>query len=125
MSLPFAEVFSTLKSVFRPCLKQLHVIADTDKEYTLVSQIPSPLPQHKGKPMYFGSVRLGKAYVSFHLMPLYMNPKLTKTISPSLKKRMQGKTCFNFKANPDQSTLTELKRLTAEGLEQFKNKKWL
>jgi hypothetical protein len=47
--------------------------------------------------MWFGAVKLGKAYVSFHLMPLYMSPTLEKEISASLKKRMQGKTCFNFK----------------------------
>jgi hypothetical protein len=33
--------------------------------------------------MYFGSVRLGKAYVSFHLMPLYMCPVLAKSIPPA------------------------------------------
>jgi hypothetical protein len=38
--------------------------------------------------MWFGAVKLGKAYVSFHLMPLYMSPTLEKEISPSLKKRM-------------------------------------
>ena len=74
--------------------------------------------------MYFGSVRLGKAYVSFHLMPLYMNPALTKTISPALKKRMQGKTCFNFKAPPEPETLSELRRLTKAGLKQWQEKKW-
>jgi hypothetical protein len=28
--------------------------------------------------MYFGSVLLGKAYVSFHLMPLYVCPALVE-----------------------------------------------
>ena len=75
--------------------------------------------------MYFGSVRLGKAYVSLHLMPLYMNPRLTKAISPELKKRMQGKTCFNFKTNPEPEITAELKRLTGEGFRQFLERKWL
>jgi hypothetical protein len=43
-------------------------------------------------------------------MPLYMNPALTKTISPPLKKRMQGKTCFNFKADPEPDIVLELTR---------------
>jgi hypothetical protein len=75
--------------------------------------------------MFFGSVRLGKAYVSFHLMPLYMNPTLTNTIAPAMKKRMQGKTCFNFKTQPEPEALSELKRLTAAGLKQWDEKKWL
>ncbi len=73
--------------------------------------------------MYFGSVRLGKAYVAFHLMPLYMNEELTATISPALKKRMQGKTCFNFKTMPDAVLLAELKTLTAAGYKNFREKK--
>jgi hypothetical protein len=93
----FARVFSTLKDVLARHEQRLAVSADCPTEYTVLTRTASPFPQHKGHPMYFGSVRLGKAYVSFHLMPLYMSPKLTGRISPALKKRMQGKTCFNFK----------------------------
>lgn len=63
--------------------------------------------------MWFGALKLGKAYVSLHLMPLYMSPTLETAISPALKKRMQGKTCFNFKAVPDEELLADLKKLTA------------
>ncbi|MGD0224410.1 MAG: hypothetical protein ABSF71_18930 [Terriglobia bacterium] len=117
-------VFAELKSVFGKHTQRLSVKVDTPIEYTLHTKRPSPLPQHKGHPMYFGCVRLGKAYVSFHLMPLYMNPTLTKTISPALKKRMQGKTCFNFKTQPDPGALSELKRLTAAGFREWAEKKW-
>jgi hypothetical protein len=125
MASDFAAVFSLLKPVLGKHEKHLAVKADTATEYTLVGKSASPFPQHKGQPVYFGSVRLGKAYVSFHLMPLYMNASLTRTISASLKKRMQGKTCFNFKVNPEPEILSELSRLTAAGLKQFKDKKWV
>jgi hypothetical protein len=125
MAADFESIFVLLKPVLRKHAKQLAVKADTAKEYTLVSKIPSPFPQHKGQPMYFGSVRLGKSYVSLHLLPLYMNPALTRTISPALMKRMQGKACFNFKVNPEPELLAELGRLTEAGLKQFKDKKWL
>ena len=75
--------------------------------------------------MYFGSVQIGKAYVAFHLMPLYMNMALTATISPALKKRMQGKTCFNFNAAPETTILAELNRLTSDGFECFRVKDWV
>ena len=74
--------------------------------------------------MYFGSVRLGKAYVSFHLMPLYMCPPLANGISPALKKRMQGKTCFNFKTEPEPDLLSELTLLTSSALANWKEAKW-
>ena len=124
MTPAFKSAFALLKPVLGKHANVLTVKADTATEYTLVSKVPSPFPQHKGQPMYFASVRVGKAYVSFHLLPLYMNPNLTKTISPGLKKRMQGKACFNFKLDPEPELLSELGRLTQAGLKEFKNKKW-
>ena len=75
--------------------------------------------------MFFSQVRVGKAYVSFHLLLLYMNPALATAISPALKRRMQGKACFNFKTPPDSALLAELKRLTAAGFKDFDEKHWL
>jgi hypothetical protein len=124
MTPDFDATYSALLEVFAPVVKNLHVQKDTAMEYTLETTVASPFPQHKGHAMYFGSVRKGKAYVSFHLMPLYMNAKLTASISPELKKRMQGKTCFNFKTVPEASLLQELKRLTKDGLKDFQARKW-
>jgi hypothetical protein len=121
----FSVVFAVFKSILAKYAKRLSVKTDTSIEYTLVTKSASPFPQHKGQPMYFGSVRLGKAYVSFHLMPLYMCPVLTSTISPALNKRMQGKTCFNFKTTPEVEMIRELKQLTEAGLKQWAEKKWV
>ncbi len=99
---------------------ELHVIADEPKKYYLVTKSKS----WKGGPMHFGAVIMGKAYVSYHLMPLYMHGQLCRTISGDLKKRMQGKTCFNFKAlNP--VLYAELGELTKAGLEAYRAKNWL
>ena len=121
----FAPVFSRLKPILAQHAPKLRVKADTPSEYTVVTRSPSPFPQHKGQPMYFGSVRLGKAYVSFHLMPLYMCAPLQERISPGLKKRMQGKTCFNFKTGPPPELAAELEQLTAAAIEQWAGQKWL
>lgn len=121
----FDDIFATLKRVLAKHVKRLSVKADTATEYTLLTKRPSPFPQHKGQPMYFASVRLGKAYVSFHLMPLYMNPSLTDGIAHRLKKRMQGKTCFNFKVDPEPELIAELERLTAAGFKQWSEKQWV
>ena len=125
MPADFAAVFAALKPVLAKYAKRLSVKADTSIEYTLVTKSPSPFRQHKGQPLYFGSVRLGKAYVSFHLMPLYMYPVVSKSISPQLKKRMQGKTCFNFNTDPGTEMMAELKRLTEAGFESWDEKKWI
>src|SRR5947209_16190615 len=123
MAADFAAVFAALKPVLAKYTKRLAVKADTPKEYTLVTKSASPFPQHKKQPLYFGSVRLGKAYVSFHLVPLYMCPELAKDIAPALKKRMQGKACFNFKTDPEPEQMAELKRLTEAGLQQWGERK--
>ena len=125
MSADFVGAFARLKPLLAKHAKRLSVSKDTSTEYTLVTKSPSPFAQHKGEPLYFGSVRLGKAYVSFHLMSLYMHPTLPKSISPALKKRMQGKTCFNFKTEPESALLDELAQLTEAGLKHFRKMKWL
>ena len=61
--------------------------------------------------MWFGAAARKKAYVSVHLMPVYSHPSLLADISPALKKRQQGKSCFNLKS-PDPTLLAELEALT-------------
>jgi hypothetical protein len=118
-------VFASLKPVLGKHAKNLHVVADTAREYTLVSTIPSPMPPKKGERIYFGAIKIGKTYVSFHLFPLYMNPELVSSISLLLKKRMQGKTCFNFRSVPDRALLKELDHLVAAGFKDFRYKRWV
>ena len=125
MATDFDAAFAALKAVFVPYAERLLVKADTPTNYALYSRVPSPFPQHKGHGMYFGSVQIGKAYVAFHLMPLYMNDELTATMSAELKKRMQGKTCFNFKAAPETELVEELRRLTEAGFCCFNEKNWI
>ncbi|MBX9599633.1 MAG: hypothetical protein K2X35_01470 [Bryobacteraceae bacterium] len=121
----FDSVFATLKPLLSRHSRKLAVKSDTPENYTLVTKSPSPFPQHKGNPLEFGSIKVGKAYVSFHLMPLYMCPELVGAMSPALKKRMQGKTCFNFKHEPDPELLNELKDLAAAGVAAWADRKWL
>jgi len=125
MGSDFAAAFAVLKPVLAKHAKRLAIKTDTPAEYTVVTKGASPFPQHKGQPMWFGSVRLGKAYVSYHLMPLYMNPALEKSVTPPLAKRKQGKTCFNFKSAPEGEVLADLDRLTVAAVEDWAKKKWV
>lgn len=78
----------------------------------------------KKYPLMFAAVRLGKNYVSYHLMSLYMLPEEGLTLSPELKKRKQGKACFNFK-EVDEKLFKELAKLTKAGAKRFSDKKFL
>ena len=109
----FDGIFESLKAIFVPYAGRLAVQVDKPDQYYLETKTP----MRKGHAFQFGGVKIGKAYVSFHLMPI-MAPKLQAAISPELKKRMQGKSCFNFtRIEPDQ--IAELKKLTEAGFEEF------
>lgn len=116
----FDSVFAGLKAILEPYASVMKVTADGPGGYSLDTKTI----WKNGKPVFFGGVRVGKAYVSFHLMPVYANPVLLKGLSPELKKRMQGKACFNFKT-PDKKLFKELAELTKAGLESFKKMKFV
>ena len=99
-------IFTELKKVMEPYAAKLDRKKDDDKQlYVDTKHI-----QKDKKPLFFGAVQIKKSYVSFHLMPVYCHPELLENISENLKKRMQGKSCFNFK-DVDPSLLIELAAL--------------
>lgn len=111
----FPVVFEQLKNILRTYAKNLTVTADTPDSYSL----DGPYSEKWKKDLFFGSAQVKKNYVSFYLMPVYMHPELLKGISPELKKRMQGKSCFNFK-KVEPELFKELAELTKKGAEKFK-----
>lgn len=116
----FATVFAALRKLMSGLAGELHTTADEPRKYSLVTKSKS----WRGGPMYFGAVIAGRAYVSYHLLPLYVFPELKKSISPELKRRMQGKACFNFR-QVDEALLAELSALTKTGLEAYRGKNLL
>ncbi len=115
-----ATVFAALREILKRFTgKDLAVQTDKPGNYHL--EDPSIL--HRRKPLYFAGVRTGKNYVSFHLLYLYFNPAAIKAIPPALKKRMQGKACFNFTA-VDKDCFAELGQLIADGLKIYKSEKF-
>jgi hypothetical protein len=116
----FTHVFDELKSILKPYAKRMDVASDTDTYYLLNTRF---IMKNK-QPLCFGGVRLGKNYVSFYLMSVYASPDLLSSMSPELKKRMQGKSCFNFK-EVDKGLFSELKAITKDGAAKFSNEKFV
>jgi hypothetical protein len=71
-----------------------------------------------GRPLMVGAVAIRKKYVAYYLMPIYMNAPLQQSVSPALKKRMQGKACSNF-TSVEPTQLAELAALTSRGIAEF------
>ncbi len=115
MNEAFREITTALIELLEPYGDRLDVVPESSWGYSMQSKKPA----HTKQPLMFAAVRAGKAYVSYHLMPIYMNEPLKATISPALRKRMQGKACFNFKEMPESALLEELRTLTEAGFRSF------
>ncbi len=111
----FKPVFAGLKKILTPYAKTMVVVHDTPDHYYLSTTKLHPTNR---QPLMFAAVRTGKNYVSYHYMPIYCAPTLQAAVSPALKKRMQGKACFNFTA-VDAALFAELAALTQRGLVGF------
>jgi len=100
-------VFNALRSTLKKYQKKLEVVTDSDSVFYLETH---HIMKNK-KPLFFASVAVKKNFVSYHLMPVYVHPALLDDVSDELKKRMQGKSCFNFKTL-DEALFEELAGLT-------------
>lgn len=110
----FEPIFNELKAILKPYENRPQCTIDQPGHYSLDGAYS---PKYK-KAVFFGAVQVKKNYVSFYLMPVYIHPHLLAGLSDQLKKRMQGKSCFNFtRLGPD--LLSELRALTAASFEDF------
>ena len=118
------EDYTTVHTKLREIMKKYakgSMRADPDKPGNFVLLGPAS-EWSRGKDLWFGAVVTGKSYVSYHLIAVYGFPDLLDDISPELKKRMQGKSCFNFKA-VDETLFKELARLTEKSYQRLKKVK--
>ena len=106
----FQAVHDRLRAILVPYFGSLSVTRDGPEG------IAVDFPGLEGKPWgYVGGTRVGKRYVSFYLMSVYAMPDLVASMSPALRRRKQGKSCFNF-TTIDESLMTELEAITAAGM---------
>ena len=109
----FDAVHERLKAILRRHADGLVITKDGPAGMTL------EVPGLEGKPWgYVAGTRLGKRYVSFYLMPVYASPELDAAVSPALRRRKQGKSCFNF-TNVDETLFAELDALAGRGIPGF------
>ena len=108
----FQALFDRFKAMLAPYAAKMHVADATPGMYGV-----DMAPEGERDPStWFAGTRLGKRYVSYYLMPIYVRPSLLEGISPDLRRRMQGKSCFNL-TKVDESLLAELEALTQKGYE--------
>ena len=106
-------VIGRLRRILKAHTKRMTVEYDTPVAYS----VNAGYSEKFKRILYFGGVQVKKNYVSYHLMPVYIFPDLLSNLSPALKKRMQGKSCFNF-TKIDEALFAELDRLTKRCIER-------
>lgn len=110
----FQKTYTALRQLLEKHAASLVVHTDQPDHYYLNTH---KLDKQQ-RPIFFGAAQVRKRYVSYYLMPVYMYPDLLDDISPELKKRMQGKSCFNF-SRVDTRLIAELDQLTQRGFARF------
>lgn len=108
-------VFLELKAIMAPYATRL----DTKRNDDTGLHLDTRHVQKNGQPLFFGAVQVRKAYVSYHLMPVYVRPTLLDGLSPELRRRMQGKSCFNF-TTVDRRLFRELAALTRAAFASYR-----
>ena len=109
----FDDVIAHMRRILDPLRSRLVATKDGPDGLTL------EIPGFEGQPWgYVAGIRRGKQYVSYYLMPLYALPELADSISPELRRRKQGKSCFNF-SSVDEPLFEELARITMAGFEPY------
>lgn len=108
-------VFARLRALFQPYAARAVLLHDEPGRYYLATH---EVRAKDGYRTWFGGVEVKKGYVSTHLIPVYAHPELLETLSPGLRKRMQGKSCFNFKT-VGEVLFKELEGLIARAAARF------
>lgn len=116
----FDQVFQRLRAIMSASAAGLIVVRDAPGDYYL----DTPHLMKNGNRLFFGAVRTGKSYVSYHLMPVYVYPGLVDSLPPELVHRMHGKSCFNFK-RVDEALFGQIARLTVQGLQKYREAGYL
>ena len=111
----FGAVTAALERMLRAYEKNLVLTSSASSEYSLSTRHIMPNKQR----LFFAGFQVRKAFVSYYLMPVYVFPDLLIGMSAELRKRMQGKSCFNFK-NVDPVVFKELAALTRAGFARYK-----
>ncbi len=111
MSAEFEPIFTRIRTMFAAHADAAVAKCDQPGSYHLDTHETRPKDGYR---TYFGGVEIKKSFVSAHLFPAYTDPALLDGISPELRKRMQGKSCFNFK-KMDEALLNELQGLIDRG----------
>jgi hypothetical protein len=91
--------------------------------------VPKPVTipgAYGGTPKQIGlaAIVLQKSYVGLYYLPLYLDPKLGKQLSPGLMKFLKGKTCFHIKQRGEELE-RDIESALKIGTSYFRDQGWI
>lgn len=110
-----SAAFQRIRAMYRKHAERGVVLRDDDLGYYLGTH---EVRAKDGYRTAFGGVEIKKNYVSAHVMPVYVHADLAEGLGDALRKRMQGKSCFNFK-RVEEPLFDELERIIDIGADRF------
>ena len=124
MASELSSVFAKLRQILELHAHDFPISRATARHYELEATVGAATLQawggkQKRPRIPVAWVSIEKSYVSYHLMGL-AHPRVRGSLSSRLADRMQGKTCFNFKAE-DPELLKELEAATAMSLASLRD----
>jgi hypothetical protein len=103
--------FTVLRTMLARQRQGAVVTADDVTQYALARPGPD------GRPKFLAAVQQKRRYVALHLFPVYERPELLDGLTLGLRKRMHGKSCFQF-TKVDSALYEELERLMMRALRE-------
>ena len=108
------SVFEQLKDLLTPYYAGLEIHQDKEDSILLSTRFI----MKNNQPLFFAAIQKKAHHVSFHLMPVYVEPILMLDVTPELKRRMEGKSGFIFESLTPE-LVSQLSRLVELGYRSF------
>jgi hypothetical protein len=113
-----AEIFQILKNILSKYSPPLTEVANTDRQYELISKKPFEFMGVRKPGICFASTKIQGSFVGLYLMHVYMKPECLQDISPRLLKTLKGKTCFHIK-KIDEELMKEIEMAVEQGFQGY------
>jgi hypothetical protein len=119
-----AGTFTTLREILVSLASDLDVRADSGEKYELYGANKVTVQGRDLEGMYFASVVARKGGTSLHFFPIYTHPAEFVDLPAPLRKRMTGKSCFQFRTvHPD--TAAGVRRMLEKGKRLYRKLGWI
>ncbi len=117
-------VYEQLKEMLSSLVPPLAVLKDVPGDFQITATKHVVIDKRKMAGVWFAGLKMNKAAVTLHFLPVYGDPKLSEKLPPAFMQTLKGKACFHFaKISPELEV--DVKEALEIGLAAYKSRDWL